>query len=129
MAARRRPQPLIQGELDGLCGIYSVINSLAWALHSLSEARQVLPWQSRPLRQEDCDRLFLALVSAMLYRRRKFRSIVDGTTVNDILRLLRTATSWLITARQLELKVDRPFYNDVRVATRTILTEISTHLR
>ena len=30
----RRLRPLIQGDLDGLCGVYSLLNAVQWALHS-----------------------------------------------------------------------------------------------
>ena len=32
MARPRRPA--IQGDLDGLCGVYSIVNAVQWALHT-----------------------------------------------------------------------------------------------
>ena len=27
-------RPLMQGDLDGLCGLYSLLNAVQWALHT-----------------------------------------------------------------------------------------------
>ena len=36
-------QPLIQGDLDGLCGLYSLLNAAQWALYSFSRASAKTP--------------------------------------------------------------------------------------
>ena len=28
------PRPAMQGDLDGLCGVYSIVNAVQWALHT-----------------------------------------------------------------------------------------------
>ncbi len=48
MARRRRAYR--QGDLDGLCGVYSIVNALRYVLH---------------LRDEDCTKLFERLIKAL----------------------------------------------------------------
>ena len=59
------PRPAIQGDLDGLCGVYSIVNSIQWALHTctataweIGQARKRLSWAER-------EALFDTLVTAL----------------------------------------------------------------
>ena len=35
----RPSRPAMQGDLDGLCGVYSIVNAVQWALHTCTTDR------------------------------------------------------------------------------------------
>jgi hypothetical protein len=125
--AAGRPWPLVQGELDGLCGIYSIINSLIWGLYSLQVTGHRPRQQSSPLRERDTEQLFLSLI-ARLTRKHGTRSIVDGISSLELARLLRHSAVWLSAKRDLRLTFMRPFYRRRRVTMGQVCQALSNHL-
>src|SRR5690242_8962809 len=75
MAARRRLTPYRQGRLDGLCGIYALVNALRLLCPRLDE--------------EACEAAFYALIKA---RTRQTASplavIADGLSRRELLQLI-----------------------------------------
>jgi hypothetical protein len=122
-----RPWPLVQGELDGLCGIYSIINSLIWGLYRLQVTGHRPRQQSRPLGERETEQLFLSLI-ARLTRKHGTRSIVDGISSLELARLLRHSAAWLSTKRDLRLTFTRPFYRHPRATMRQVCRALSNHL-
>jgi hypothetical protein len=125
--AAGRPWPRVQGELDGLCGIYSIINSLIWGLYSLQVTGHRPRQQSSPLRERDTEQLFLSLI-ARLTRKHGTRSIIDGIGALELARLLRHSAAWLSAKRDLRLTFTRPFYRHPRATTRQVCRALSNHL-
>jgi hypothetical protein len=122
-----RPWPLTQGELDGLCGLYSIINSLTWGLYSLHVSGHRPRQQSRPLGQRETEQLFLSLITR-LTGKRGTRSVVDGISSLELARLLRDSGTWLSTKRGLKLSFVRPFYRRPRATLRQVCQVLSDHL-
>jgi hypothetical protein len=89
-AARRRLTPYRQGQLDGLCGLYALINALRLLCPRLDE--------------DACERVFCALVKA---RTRQTTSplavIADGLSRRELLKLI---DPWQrFAARELGIKL------------------------
>src|SRR3954453_5066129 len=90
------PQPYRQGDLDGLCGPYCVVNAVRLAAHP-----------QRRLRDAECVELFAALVAELADIGRLRTAVTDGT--GKVGRLARRAGCWLRDEHGLELEVMRPF--------------------
>jgi hypothetical protein len=125
--AATRPWPLVQGELDGLCGPYSIINSLTWGLYSLQVTGHCPRQQSSPLGQREIEELFMLLIRR-LTRKYGTRSVVDGSSSLQLARLLRRSGTWLSTLRGLTLTVVRPFYLRPRATMRQVCRVLANHL-
>ena len=125
--APARPWPLVQGELDGLCGLYSIINSLTWGLYSLQVTGHRPRQQCSPLGQREIEELFLSLITR-LTRKYGTRSVVSGIHSLELARLLRHSAVWLSAKRDLQLTFVRPFYRRRRVTTGQVCQVLSNHL-
>ena len=79
---RRRIKPMRQGDLDGLCGVYSIINAIRWLCPALSEQR--------------AQELFNVLIDMREKRpmRRPLAFIYRGLTRAGLSRLVSAATGW-----------------------------------
>lgn len=122
------PRPFLQGELDGLCGLYSIINGLTWALHTRRAAGDQLAGRARRLRQVEYDELFGELLTELFEYRRTVRLITHGTSSLVLSRLIRRSSEWLGNRRGLVIGVFRPFYRLPRASLRTVTRTISDHL-
>jgi hypothetical protein len=122
-----RPWPLVQGELDGLCGLYSIINSLIWGLYSLQIAGHRPRRRSRPLCEREIETLFLSLITR-LNRKHGIRSVVAGIHALELARLLRHSATWLSTERDLRVTFIRPFYRRRRATIGQVCQVLSNHL-
>jgi hypothetical protein len=125
--APARPWPLAQGELDGLCGLYSIINSLIWGLYSLQIAGYRPRHRSRPLAEREIEALFLSLITR-LNRQHGISSVVAGIHALELARLLRHSATWLSAKRDLRLTFTRPFYRRRRATIGQVCQVLSNHL-
>ena len=125
--APARPWPLVQGELDGLCGLYSIINSLIWGLYSLQISGHRPRHQCSPLSERETEQLFLSLLTR-LTRKHGVRPFVHGMSSLELARLLRHAGARLRAHRGLELTVIRPFYQRPRATVRQVCRVLANHL-
>jgi hypothetical protein len=125
--APARPWPLVQGELDGLCGLYSIINSLTWGLYSLQVTGHRHRQQCSPLGQREIEELFLSLITR-LTRKYGTRSVVSGIHSLELARLLRHSAVCLSAKRDLQLTFVRPFYRRRRVTMGQVCQALSNHL-
>jgi hypothetical protein len=92
------PRPLRQGDLDGLCGAYAVVNAVRLA---------GLPY--RRLRHPACAHLFGELVDELAEAGRLRAFVTGGMGAGKLARLLRRAKLWLTVEFGLRLEVSRPF--------------------
>lgn len=91
-----------QGEMDGLCGLYALVNAIALLAHHRLSAN-------------DISELFRELIRALYRRNVRKRSkdstplefIWDGTSVRDISLLMETSRAFLV-ERGLDLTWSRP---------------------
>lgn len=123
----RRLRPLAQGELDGLCGIYSIVNALLLALHS-KKPRSSSGGHRLPLTKVEQVDLFLALVTSVVYRSNALRLVVDGLTTNELKYALTRASNWCAERRGLRLVVDQPFRGKLRASRQQVVRALQKHL-
>jgi hypothetical protein len=128
MVAKEPPRPFVQGALDGLCGVYSIINGLAWALRTYQSSVDKPSRRTKPLTDRESEELFASLISALLKRKRRGATIVDGLHSLDISYLLRESALWLRARHQTELDAIRPFYHRRRISTQRVLQRLRIHL-
>src|SRR4051812_41058272 len=75
MMARRQLKPYRQGRLDGLCGVYTLINALRLLCPRLDEG--------------DCERVFCALIRARARQKCSPLSVIHGGLSRcELLRLI-----------------------------------------
>lgn len=98
--AKAQPiRPYKQGELDGLCGLYAIINSIRWCLrgHALSSKGQ--HW---------CD-VFAVLNNYAVKELVNLSIASTGTGLNSMIWLLRTAQEHMIDVHGVHIRTHRPF--------------------
>lgn len=125
---RWQPRPLEQGTLDGLCGIYSIINSLLWAQYTSQLATIKKPKQTKDLDEAELTDLFMHLLSALVQRRSHLRPVVDGVSHNDLARLIKSSSKWLVEHSGAAFTSHRPFYGRARIATSRVACVLARHL-
>lgn len=125
---RVRPRALEQGELDGLCGIYSMINGLNWALHSLRHAHDGARRLAGQLKEKEREDLFGSVLRILPHHRGRLSPVIDGLTGAELARLLKECVAWIQVKRGLRLDISRPFYRRPRLTTRRLRLALSEHL-
>ena len=124
--APARPWPLVQGELDGLCGLYSIINSLIWGIYGLQVSGHRPRYQSKPFGEREIEKLFLSLMTRV-NRKHGIHPVVHGISSLELARLLRYSAIWLSAKRDLELTFTRPFYRRPRATIKQVCQVLSDH--
>jgi len=119
----RRPAPAIQGELDALCGLYSVVNALQWVLHTANIATL-----RRPLNSDERQALFNKLAIALGTRRPLAEFMAAGIGSSDLSRLLRVSREWVFKHRNAALESRRPFYRRRTVPMPRVVRLLTQHL-
>ena len=122
----QNPRPAIQGELDGLCGVYSIVNAVQWALHTGSAAANF--GQVKPLTSFERQALFDELVLALGKRRPLAKFVIGGISSLELTRLLHIGRDWVFAHRSAELVSRRPFYGRRKVAKRQVISLLTKHL-
>jgi len=85
--------PRLQGDMDGLCGIYSILNATTYL-------------SPRPLDDKEEEALFWALASSI---KRWPHVLKTGLTVREIPKAVKTASKWLQKSRGATLECSLPF--------------------
>src|SRR4051794_28735521 len=116
-AVANAPRPFRQGDLDGLCGAYAVVNAVRLA---------ALPY--RRLRHPACAALFAELVDELAEAGRLRAFVTGGMGADRVARLLRRAKVWLDVEFGLRLKVSRPFRKDDEPGPEACLQLLAGHL-
>lgn len=124
----RYPPPLLQGELDALCGIYSTVNSIRCALTTFRRKGPKGVTQVRNLADEDCIDLFGVLLSDLVSERQVLKPIWQGLNIAELVRLLHSASGWLTEHRSLHASLVRPFAANAKVTTREFHKALASHL-
>ena len=83
----RNPSPAIQGELDGLCGVYSIVNAIQWVLHTGSTT-SAFRRGCKPLTRLERQALFNMLVTALDTPRPLAKFVTVGIGSPELARLL-----------------------------------------
>jgi hypothetical protein len=93
----RPPTPLQQGDLDGLCGAYALVNAVTHLLHN------------KGFQRDDANRLFQRLCRTLHRRQRMPQAVWRGTHIDDIDGMLRTVRRFVRENFAATLVVSRPF--------------------
>jgi len=116
-ARRAAPRPFRQGDLDGLCGAYAVVNAVRLAA-----------WPHRRLRHPACAHLFGELVDELAEAGRLRDRVTGGMGRRGVARLLRRAKLWLDVEFELRLEVGRPFRKGDQPDPEACLRLLAGHL-
>ena len=112
-----RLEPFRQGRLDGLCGVYSVINALRLAV-----------WPAHRLSRESCKDLFRLLTSELAARSKLHDVLTGGSRHRLVAALLREADSWLRDEYEIRLHYRRPYRAQASVRPSAIAATLARHL-
>jgi hypothetical protein len=93
----RPPTPLQQGDLDGLCGAYALVNAVTRLLHN------------KGFHRDHANRLFQRLCRTLHRRQRMPQAVWRGTHIDDIDGMLRTVRRFVRENFAVTLVVSRPF--------------------
>ena len=93
----RPPTPLQQGDLDGLCGAYALVNAVTRLLHTKGFDR------------DHANRLFQRLCRTLHRRQRMPQAVWRGTHIDDIDSMLRTVRRFVRKNFAMTLVVAHPF--------------------
>jgi hypothetical protein len=124
----RRLLPYEQGHLDGLCGLYSIVNATRFALRTAEFRRPYLSPRPRSLSEAEAELMFLALIRGLIRSPRLFDAFIKGINSRELSILLRLADEWLRKRRAVRLLAKRPLYRCGPIRTKTMLRRISSHL-
>jgi hypothetical protein len=124
----RPPRPAMQGDLDGLCGVYSIVNAVQWALHTCTASAWACGQAPKRLIWAEREALFDTLVTALGNRRPLATFVTGGISSLELTRLLRVSREWLSVHRNADLVFRRPFYRQRTIATRHVLARLREHL-
>jgi hypothetical protein len=111
------PRPFEQGDLDGLCGVYAVVNAV-----------RLTAQPHHRLRVADCRGLFVALLAELADEGRLRGFVAAGLGPRVLARLLRRAGHWLRKHHGLALEVSRPFRKQDTPEFEECLRVLTEHL-
>jgi hypothetical protein len=109
--------PFQQGDLDSLCGVYSVINATVAAAAPIKR-----------LREKDCLDLFRFLICTLNLEDDLTRVLISGCYYPVLSKLLKVTDCWLRDRHDLSLRYRRPFHNRTSPQPRDAVAMIRAHL-
>src|SRR5262249_5138403 len=110
-------RPFRQGGLDGLCGVYSVIN-----------ATRLAAWPTVRLTHGTCTDLFSLLAADLNARAKLFKILTHGSRDFVVSRLLREVDGWLRDRYGMRLRYRRPYSGQTSVRRTHIAATLRLHL-
>lgn len=110
-----KPRARCQGSLDGLCGVYSVVNS-------------VIHIAPRPLGREDVQDLFRTLCRALAEEGRLEDALVDGMTIRVLCRLIDRASELVENQKGFALQRRMAFATDPDGGLNEFWQRLTQHL-
>jgi hypothetical protein len=111
----QRLKPLNQGDLDGLCGLYSIVNAVDHVLR-IGDAEH--------------NRLLSDLFSNLCKSLGKKLPVVitEGLTTKELSELLEVATKWAVRKKVGFLNVEMPYKKAGPIAPRTLVRDLGDML-
>lgn len=113
-------RPYKQGDLDGLCSIYAIINGIRWCIREQTLAAKGQHW---------CD-LFTVLSNYAIKELGNLTIASTGTSLNSMIWLLRTAQEHMQDVHGVDIRTQRPFAlckpTQLDQITQTIVNHINT---
>ena len=106
-------RPFRQGDLDGLCGIYAIVNAIRWALGTSSD-----------LDDEDWQALFASLLRAAEKQSGTASAVTSGINTRPLRSLMRKAADYMADQHGLELKLSRPLKGKRKASLKRVIAEL-----
>lgn len=116
-SSRVFPKPYKQGDLDALCGLYSIINACRIACKSPAINKRLDAWK-----------MFSCLVGALEERGKVTNVLLHGIGTRDHRHLLKTADLYLTRNHGLNLLVERPLRKVLRPTVHQVFALARRHL-
>lgn len=132
-----KAKPYRQGSLDGLCGLYCIVNAVKIA--ALRSGPPIRPLRRRTgsepkppaglaFARRDAVSLFLTLARRFEHERRLVLSFAEGIDTTTLTRLLRQADRWLGKQLGCRLLANRAFLRPTQPSPRRVVRVIERHL-
>lgn len=113
--------PYEQGNLDWLCGIYSIINAIALAAARARGNNIRLGKLKGNIAHAGIDELFAALTAGTPgLRRRTGWAVINGLDSVEVASLIGVASRWLTARYRLRLAIQRPFYRSAKMSPKNL---------
>lgn len=116
-SSRPIPKPYKQGDLDALCGLYSIINACRIACRSPEINKRLDGWN-----------LFSCLVGALEERGKVSNVLLHGISIRDHNHLLKTAGRYLTRNHGLHLLIERPLGKIPKLTVNQVFAIARKHL-
>ena len=113
--ARRRLKPYQQGQLDGLCGVYAIINAVRLALGD----------RGGQFAQEDWQELFSALLVEADEIVGTATIVSGGIDTRPLTKLLKLAVCHMADEHEVTLTVSRPFTSRERTSLHEVVERLA----
>lgn len=118
-----------QGNLDGLCAFYSIINAIALAAARAQANGLDLGRIRAQMARQRVDELFATLAGGTpSLQRQTGDAVVNGINSAQMSSLLKLANKWLLRRYDVRLLIQRPFYRNPEVTPKNLsaLIDISS---
>lgn len=110
-------KPYLQGDLDCLCGLYAVINSIRFSLS-----------QYHPLRKQDCRAIYYELIDHLEETEYLTEALTSGLVTPEVSRLLKVAERWLLETKGITVLHRKPFHKHPHISYSKLISRLSSHL-
>jgi hypothetical protein len=118
MTRKRELRPFRQGQLDSLCGVYSVVNAVRLVMQ-----------QHQRMTNAQSGALFATLIADLAAKDLLEAVVANGAGLGGVARCVRHARMWLREEYGVELAVERPFTGQRRNWPTPPLTILRDHLQ
>lgn len=113
--------PYEQGNLDGLCGYYSIVNAISLIAARGQRNKVALGQLKGHMARSRVDELIEALtVATPILQRRAGWAVSNGLDTTHMSALIAVAKRWLGSRYQLDLLVHRPFYRTATMSRQRL---------
>jgi hypothetical protein len=110
--------PFHQGELDGLCGLYAIVNATRLAM-----------WPSNRMKSADCKDFFEFLVACLHKKGMLFTAMTNGMSPRLVSKLLRQSDHWLKRNYDVRLRIKRLRHLKPDAPRIRVVVALASHLR
>lgn len=110
-------KPYQQGQLDSLCGLYSIANAIRWGLREIA-----------PVHKSHSRALNRVLIEYLEDKNLLSSTVAEGLTIPNLGRLLKTTEPWLLEKKGAQLCVRKPFHIQRNVTRAAFVVTLNRHL-
>jgi hypothetical protein len=110
--------PFQQGELDGLCGLYAIVNATRIAMSP-----------SNRMKSADCKDFFEFLIACLHKKGMLFTAMTNGMSPRLVSKLLRQSDHWLKRNFDARLRIKRLHHLKPEAPRIRVVVALAAHLR